>query len=50
MDTSGSRLCVTREVHTGGQRTVRMAMHERADDVIAKDGQQHTENADGEIC
>ena len=37
-----------KEVHTGGQHG-EDGGHERADDVVAKDGQQHTQNADGEV-
>ena len=36
------------EVHTGGQHS-EDGGHERADDVVAEDGQQHTQNADGEV-
>lgn len=37
-----------KEVHTGGQHS-EDGGHERADDVVAEDGQQHTQNADGEV-
>ena len=37
-----------KEVHTGGQHG-EDGSHERADDVVAEDGQQHTQNADGEV-
>ena len=36
------------EVHTGGQHG-EDGGHERADNVVAEDGQQHTQNADGEV-